>query len=316
MELLFDFQTLLTTVITMFIILIIGYLARKIGYVNDVSSKFLSNFIICVAQPFMLFGAIITIEYSIDNIKTGAFIIIFGIIIHIILAVIAFAATLKFKESNERRLTEYSMIFANCGFLGFPILKSMFGDMGLFWGSFYVIVFNLMSWTYGMYVLSKTCSAIKMSFVKIFVNYGTTPCLIGLAVFFTRVKLPSPVMNAIDYMGSLCTPLTLIIVGGLIATIPIRQLFTNFKIFYLALFKLFINPIVIALLCKLIGLETDMILFGTVMAALPTAANTVMFSERFEIKSDYAAHGVGMTTLLSSFSIPAVMYIVSYIITL
>lgn len=314
MEFVFDFNVLLNTVITMFIILIIGFLSRKLGFIDDNGSKFLSNFVICVAQPFLIVSSVVGIEFSMDNLKTGTFILILGVAIHIVLAVIAFAATFKMKDVDERRLTEYSMIFANCGFLGFPILKSMFGDIGLFWGSFYIIVFNMISWTYGMYILSKARPQIKMSYKNMFINYGTTPCLIGIILFLLRVKIPAPLFSAMNYMGSLCTPLTMIIVGGLLATVPYKKMFINLKIYYQCLIRLFVAPLIVALLCKLVGLDSNMILLGTVMASLPTAANTVMFSERFDIKSDFAAHGVGFTTLLSSASIPIVVYITMMII--
>lgn len=310
----FDFQVLLNTVITMFLILVVGFLARKLGFVNGDNSKFLSNFVICVAQPFLIVGSVVGIEYSTENVKTASFIIVLGAAIHIVTAVIAFFATFKMKNVDERRLTEYSMVFANCGFLGFPILKSMFGDIGLFWGSFYIVAFNMISWTYGMYILSKSRPQIKMSFIKIFLNYGSTPCIIGIVLFLLQVKIPAPITSVMDYIGSLCTPLTMIIVGGLLATVPFKKMFTSLKIYYQCVVRLFICPIVVTVLCRIVGLDSQMILFGTVMAALPTAANTVMFSEKFDIKSDFAAHGVGLTTLLSAVSIPAVVYIAMLII--
>jgi len=314
MEFPFDFQVMLNTVITMFLILVIGFLARKLRFTNDTSSKFLSNFVICVAQPFLIVNSVISIEYSPENLKTAAFIVVLGVATHIVTAVIAFTATFKMKDVDERRLTEYSMLFANCGFLGFPILQSMFGDIGLFWGAFYIVVFNMASWTYGMYILSRSRPQIKMSFVKIFLNYGSTPCIIGIVLFLLQVKIPAPLKSTMNYMGSLCTPLTMIIVGGLLATVPFKKMFTNLKIYYQCIVRLLVCPLVVALLCRLVGLESEMILFGTVMAALPTAANTVMFSEKFDIKSDFAAHGVGLTTLLSAATVPVVVYITMFII--
>ena len=314
MEFPFDFQVLLNTVITMFLILVIGFLARKLGFTDGTSSKFLSNFVICVAQPFLIVNSVVSIEYSTENLKTAGFIVLIAVGTHIVTGIIARTATFKMKNVDERRLTEYSMLFANCGFLGFPILTSMFGDIGVFWGSFYIVVFNMTSWTYGMFILSKARPQIKMSFVRMFLNYGSTPCIIGIVLFLLRVKLPAPLLSAMSYMGSICTPITMIIVGGLLATIPFNKMFTNLKVYYQCLIRLFVCPITVTLLCRLIGMESQMILFATAMAALPTAANTAMFSERFEIKSDFAAHGVGLTTLLSAVSIPVVVYVAMLII--
>lgn len=310
----FDFSVLTDTVITMFLLLIIGYAARKLNYTDDKFSKGLSNFIICVAQPFMIISAVLGIEYSPENLKTGFFVMLLGLLIHALTAVAAFAATFKFRNNDERRITEFSILFANCGFLGFPILKSMFGDIGVFWGSFFVIMYNIVTWTYGMYILGRARSQIKMSFVKMILNYGTTPCIIGIVLFLLRVKLPSPVMSAMNYMGSLCTPLSMIIIGGLLATIPFGRLFTNLKVYYVCVIRLFVITAVITLTAKVCGLSSEFVLFSTVMSAVPTAANSAMFAERYDLMPEYGAHMVGMTTLLSAFTIPVMVTLSNFII--
>ena len=309
----FDFQILLNTVVTMFLLLIIGYLSRKFGYMTDAGSKFISNFIICVAQPFMIVGSVTGIPYSAENLNKGVYIIILGIAIHSVTAAIAFAAVFRMKDRDERQLAEYGMIFANCGFLGFPILRSMFGGVGVFWGAFYVVVFNVVAWTYGMFVLGKARREIKMNFVKMFLNYGTTPCIIGIVLFLLKIGFPAPLRSAVDYMGSLCTPLSMLVVGGLLAVVPVRRVFTELKVYYQCLIRLIVVPLVIISLCRLAGVGREMLLFASVMSALPTAANTAMFAERYDLKPGFAAHGVGMTTLLSSVTVPFIIYIAALI---
>ena len=302
-----EFYALITAVITMFILLLIGYFSRRLGFMDDKLSKGISTLIICVAQPFMIIGAIIAIPYSPENVKTGFLILLLGIAVHFITAVIAFFATFRMRDNDQRRITKFSILFANCGFLGFPILRSVFGDIGVFWGSFYVIVYNIVSWTYGMYVLGRARSEIKMNFVKMFLNYGTTPCIIGLILFFLRVKFPAPVLSAFDYMGSLCTPLSMLIIGGLLATIPVHQLFTNIRIYYLCLIRLIVVPVTVTLLGRLIGLSLEFSIFTSILSAMPTAANSGMFAEKFDLKPVYAAHGVGMTTLFSAATVPLIV---------
>ena len=185
----------------------------------------------------------------------------------------------------------------------------MFGDVGVFWGSFYVIVFNIVTWTYGMYILGRARSSIKINFVKMIWNYGTTPCLIGLALFIFRVKLPSPVLSAMIYLGSLCTPISMLIVGSLLATIPFKKLFSTPKIYYSCAIRLIIIPLIVILIGKAVGLGRDMLLFSAIMACVPTAANSAMFAERYDLETVYAAHVVGMSTLLSAATIPLMIWV-------
>jgi len=311
-----EFFALVNAVTTMFLLLIIGYAARKLGYMNDSLSKGISNLIICVAQPFMIIGSIIGIPYSTDNIKAGGLVLLIAAGVHIIAGVIAFTATCRMKDVDERRMTEFSMIFANNGFLGFPILQSVFGDIGVFYGSFYIIVYNIASWTYGMYILGKARSEIKMSFKKMILNFGTTPCLIGIALFFLQVKFPAPILAATDYMGSLCTPLSMLIIGGLLANIPFKKLFVNLKVYYLCLIRLIAVPLVVIIVSRIIGLDYTFSIFAAILSSMPTAANAGMFAEKFSIKPEFAAHGVGMTTLFSAVTVPVMMLIAKFAVEL
>jgi len=304
-----EFSALVSAVTTMFLLLIIGFIARKLGYMDEKLSKGISNLIICVAQPFMIIGSIIGIPYSDENIKSGLLILGISAIVHTIAAVVAFFATCRFKDVDERRITEFGMIFANNGFLGFPILQAVFGDIGVFYGSFYIIVFNIVTWTYGMIVLGKARKQIKMNFKNMIINFGTTPCLIGIALFLLKVKFPEPLMEATNYMGSLCTPLSMLIIGGLLANIPWNKMFVNLKVYYQCLVRLIIVPLIVILVTRLLNLDYTFSLFAAILAAMPTAANTSMFAEKYDIKPEYSAHGVGMSTLFSAVTVPVMMLI-------
>ncbi|MFA6947695.1 MAG: AEC family transporter, partial [Eubacteriales bacterium] len=228
----FDMTVLLSAVATMFLLLAAGFIARKAGIIDDKLSKGLSNLIICVGQPFMIVDAVVSMKYTPENFKTGMFILLLGTIIHAVTAAIALGSTFFIKNIDERSITEFGLLFSNCGFMGFPILRSMFGDIGVFWGSFYIIVFNIVTWTYGMYILHRARPEIKMNFVKMIFNYGTTPCIIGLLLFIARINLPDFVSGAVSYLGSLCTPISMLVIGGLLATIPVKKLFASPKVYY------------------------------------------------------------------------------------
>lgn len=311
-----DTRVVTETVATMFLVICVGYAARKLNFLNESFQKKLSDLIICVAQPFLIINSIMNIEYSDEKLKEGVFILLIGVGVHAVTALIAFIAARGYKDKDERAITEFGILFANCGFLGIPVLRALFGDTGGFWAAFYIIVFNIVQWTYGMTVLGRDRGDIKINLKSMLVNYGTIPCFIGIALFVLRVRLPSPVMGASYYIGSLCTPVSMLIVGGTIATIPPKKLISDKKIYYMGAVKLLLVPSVVIILSKLIGLSGEMIMFAAVMSALPTAANVVMFGERHNIAPGYASHAVGFITLLSAVTIPVIMKFAEYIILL
>jgi predicted permease len=295
-----------TTAISLFIMLAAGYVARRFRILSEDSSKVLSKLIICVGQPFMLIDAMLDVEYSPENLKTGFMILGLAVASHIVIALAAFTAAVRMKDIDERKIFEFSVIFANCGFMGFPLLRAMFGDTGTFWGSFYIIAFNIFTWTWGMVLLGRKRSDIKINLKSMILNYGTLPCLIGLALFAFRVPVPDAVAAAVDSIGKICTPISMIITGGLISTTSPKEIFTSPKLYAIAALRLFTAPALVGLIAALCGLSADLVMFLTILAAMPVAANTVMFAELYDIRPKFAAAAVGLTSLLSTATLPLV----------
>jgi len=306
-----DLSAVGPVVATMFFIIITGYIARKLNFIGETSPKLMSDLIIRVGQPFMIISAVLGMPYSDSNLREGLLVLAVGLIVHAVGALLGFLATMRIKNADARRLTEFAIVFANCGFMGFPLLRAIFGDVGVFWGSFYVIVFNLVCWTYGQFILSRADSSVKIKPLNIFINFGTVPCVLGLLLYVLRVGdiLPAKALEAMDYLGSICTPLSMLVVGGLLATVPLGRLFTEPKIYLLSAVKLLVLPLVSSVLLALLGFSKEMAMFGAVMASLPTAANTAILAESYDINPSYAAHTVGVATLFSVGTIPVSLFL-------
>ena len=178
-----SFSSLIQIMVVLFLLLATGFASRKLGIIDEVASKRLSKLIVNIGQPMMIVYSLIKIEYSIENTKVGFTMFALGIGVHIVLCVMAFFAAKTVKDFNEHKIAEFSLIFANAGFIGFPIFRSIFGDIGEFWGSFYVIGFHLFVWTWGMIILVRGRKDIKMNVKKMLFNFGTVLCFIGIALY-------------------------------------------------------------------------------------------------------------------------------------
>lgn len=309
-----DIKTLLFTVITMFIMVAAGFVSRKLGWLDAHTSKALSGLVLKVFQPFLIVQSILGIEYSRENLISGMTVLGVSALSIGASAVAAVFFTAWIKDKNEHRITEFCIVYSNCAFLGFPLLRVIYGDIGVFWGAFYVIVFNVTCWTYGMVILHKANPAIKINFKKMLLNYGTVPCAIGLLFYVCRIQLPSPILDAASYLGSMCTPVSMLLIGAQLTRIPLKKIFTNPKIYYYCLVKQLVLPIMVTAMLMLLGFSPSMTALGALMTALPAASNSVMFAETYDMDSRYGAHLVGLSTLFSTATIPIIMYAVKLII--
>ena len=320
-----NFDKLYIVVATLFILLAIGFLCRKKGIIDDVASKKLSRLILSVGQPAMLISSLASADFNDENLRIALIMVILGFVYHILLAVLSyiFSAPLK-KNLDEQKLSEFGFMFANCAFIGFPIFEALLGHVGKFMASFLCVSFNILLWTWGMIIMGRGRNDIKLTPKKALINFGTIPCLIGFLLFMLKApaigfELPEFIMSGAQYLSNLCTPISVLVTGALIATQSPRKIFLNWKLYYFNAVKLILLPLILCLLSKLLlilipveGLEIYAI-FVTAAAALPTASSVTMMAETYGLDSGYSSLTVGTSSLLAVLTIPLTMMVEGWI---
>ena len=154
-----------------------------------------------------------------------------------------------------------------------------------------------------------------------FLNFGTVPSVIGLALYALKGILPQSVLSheitravtsGVGALSSLCTPISLLIIGALLSTVSFGKLFADLRVYYANFVRLIVSPLLIFFLCRLCGLAQDTCMLLTLIASVPTAANAVMFAESYDIQPEYASAVVGVGTVLSTATIPFVCWLVNF----
>ena len=304
-----QFTSLLSTVACLFLLLVVGFIGGKTKIIDEQSTQKLSALIVKIGQPFLIVSSIISQKCTRENLKTGLMILVLGLVMHSVMAALAYFLAKPFKRLDKRALGEYSMFFANCGFMGFPIIESLGIENGLFYGAFFIMSFHLFVWTYGLVILRRARDDIKITTKNIILNYGTVPCLIGFIIFVTKLPLPDFITSMSSYLAGLCTPIAMLIAGANIARRSLKHMFLDPKIYYTAAVKLVLMPILAATVLWAVGLPDFVVIFGTVMAAMPSASIIASFGEMYSIAPGFAAELVGTSTLFSSVTIfPTVSY--------
>ena len=312
-----DFSALLTIMMTLFLMTICGYICRKAGIINNEFSKGLSKLILSVAQPMMIIAALANAEFNEENLTIAWQVTLIGFAVHFLMIAAAFLICRTMKKDDTSKIFEFSLVFSNCGFLGFPILDSILGEgRGSFMGAFYIISFHLLMWTWGIMILARGRDDIKMTPKKALINFGTVPCLIGTVLYLLQgggFTLPAFFGKFFSYLGNLCTPISVLITGALLATISLPKMFTNAKLYLHAFIKLIVFPLAACLLARLCGLREIYILLITAVVAVPSATSVSMFGEIYGIEPGYASQAVGLTSILATATLPAIMLFAQWI---
>ena len=311
-------------VITLFIIIIVGIYARKIKVADAVSTNAMSRLLLNITQPLLIVTSF-QIDFDSEKLTNGFTILGVSVIIHISAAFLSKFIYMPFKKKREdKKIYEMCTIFNNCAFLGYPVLKVVFGDsLGIFYGSFYTIFFNIFIWTYGVYLLTKTGEngkkiklskeSVKKSAAKIFLNTGFIASVFGLIIFVSGIRFPSLLYDSAKLIGDMTFPLSMLIIGSLIADLDWKGLFLSAKNYYYVLIKLIILPLVVASVLCALKADEYLIYMAAIMASMPAAANNAIFAETYNANSALAGKLVGLSTLISIASIPFILYVLEFV---
>lgn len=291
-------------IFVLFIIMFIGIIAKKKNIIDENIEKSISTILVKIGMPAMVLSSS-AIAYSNDILPN--MINIFFITVISYIAIIIFgnlsASVLKFDKNTANVYTSL-IVFANVGFMGYPVARALYGEIGVFYTSIANLVFSTLVWTYGILLYN---SKGKLNF-KSLINVGTISSLMGISLFLFQIRIPGPILSALDLTGRMTTPLSMLLIGALIAKVNIKELFSDWKVYWTSFIKLLVIPVITAMLLRLLNYNEMVISMCTIMAAMPAAATNAIFAKEFDVNPTFASIGVFITTLLCIFTLPFILY--------
>lgn len=300
--------------IIMLALMVVGFAAFKLNILNKNTSAQISNFLMSFVVPALTIGSLQQ-DYTTETLKGYFLAFAIAIATHIIGIVIAYLVLRNPKNTLDINIARFASIYSNAGFIAFPIVTATFGTEGLFYASAYLVVYNFLSWTHGVALLSGGWR--KVSFKKAFINPGVIGVVIGLILFFAQIKLPTLALDIVNYVSSLNTPLSMIVIGTFLAQVSFRETVCDKRTYLIALLRLLCIPLIVLALCKLLGLfditENARFIIGTVMiaSAAPAAVATSLLPSKYGLDGRYGSRIVVLTTLISMATLPLIMYLYS-----
>ncbi len=295
-------------VITLFLIMLVGYAARLFGLLDRQSTSKLSAFLIYVTNPLLI---VRSFQQDFSAGKLSAIFTVLGcsLVLHIAATVIALMMFRR-KKAFKSSVLRFCIIFSNCGFMGYPLLQAAFPTNGLFYGACYVLFFTVYMWTFGVFLLSSGSKAqVGTSLKKAILNPGVIGALVGILLFVCRIKLGGVIYQAVDMTASMTFPLSMIILGSMLRELPLKKLFFNIDVYVVSFVKLLAFPLGVLCLCLLFGVPQTNTLVCVIMACTPVAAKAPLLADVYKTDKENALACVGMSTLFSVVTIPLVMYI-------
>ena len=128
--------------------------------------------------------------------------------------------------------------------------------------------------------------------------------VVGLLLYFTGWRFPGPVDSAVAYLGSLNTPLAMVVIGGQMAQSDLVKVFSTRKLYLVSAVKLAGLPLVTAGLLLPFRLDPTVYVAAVILAACPTAGATSLFAQSMGKDAALGAQQVTLSTLLCMATLP------------
>lgn len=303
-----DNQVIINIMIQLFLMIFLGYFLLKVGVFDKNFNQKLTKLILHVTMPALIIDSVLTLPVrpDINTVKTT---FVSSIIIYIAMPIIGIIiAKLIRADVKKQGLYSFMMTFSNIGFMGIPVVSAVFDQTAVFYTAIVNIVFNVTSFTIGILILRYGGGVnTKFSIGKLF-SPGVIFSVGAIFIYLFDIRFPDIVAKTINSVGSTTTPLAMLLMGSTLATMAIREVFNEGKVYLFCVIKQIVIPIILFPTVKYF--IHDSLLFGVMMILLlmPIATNAIMFAIEYKGDEKLAAKAVFISTILSVFSIPLVLF--------
>lgn len=298
----------------LFIAMIAGFIAKRAKIIDVKNTKALSALLANITNPCLIIASL-QVERDNSLLKTAGCVFVMSVLIHTAMSLISGLIFKKVGDRRDRSVYTFGLTYMNCGYMGYPIMQAMFPEHGLFYGVIYVVAFNLFSWSHGVAVMNSSNEK-KIEFKKMFLNPCIVCTVVSLVLYIANIRLPGVLLEGVDLVGDMTFPLSMIIIGSLLGDQKLTELLKDIKLLGFSVIKLVAVPLAMLAVCMAIkGIISPTVCYVCItMCAAPTAANTAVVSELYGGNSALAAKLVGVTTLFSLISMPAVLILAEKLI--
>ena len=196
-------------------------------------------------------------------------------------------------------------MYSNCGFIGIPLINSVLGSNGVFFLSAYIVVFNLFSWTHGVVLMEKKFSWKNVR--KGLMSPMVIATIIAVLLFFSRIRFPEVVLDSMNYVADMNTPLAMMVAGFSVAQTDILKMCTKLRVYFSCFLKLVLIPVIMIFILKIIPLPQDVAMTTLIASACPAATTGTMMAIRYKQNYTYSSEMFALSTILAVATIPLIV---------
>lgn len=279
-----------------------GFLANKLNILGGEVDQKLCKLLLTITVPALTVGSVIS-GSSLPDTGTILSVLWVAVLFYGLELVIAlFAPRLLGGTPKQQGVWRYGLTFSNSAFIGYPVAMALFGQEALFYAVILVLPANMLAYTMGPLMLGGT----KRFSWKQLCSPCTIAAALALVLALARVRPPELVGETLNFVGNITIPLSLLVVGSLLAGLPVKQIFASARLWAVLVLRLLVLPVLLCLLLRWLRVDSMVLGIAVILMAMPVAVNGTMLCMEYDGDTEAMAQVTFLTTLASIVTIPLV----------
>ena len=324
-----SFLVVFQKIIQLFLILLVGFAANKMRFFDRDLREKVTALILNITLP----GVILSTVWNEPDLPSARqFLLYFALaaLFYLFAYVFGLAASklIPFPYSIKG-LVRFVLMFGTVGFMGYPVVQSIFGQKGVFYTTMVNLPHNILITAFGAAFLLQDRKAMRehgdpavdgvalpeeisgKAFAKEDVKkLLLSPVILSsLAAFFfalTRIPVPAPVSGAADTIGQITTPAAMLIIGSSLAETRFRELFSDKWVYVILALRMAVMPILVFLIFRRLSDDPLFVSVLTVLSGMPVARMGQMMAVKYRVNEGLMARSISLSVLLCGITIPLI----------
>ena len=290
---------------TLFALVVVGYVAGKLGYLGGDFDRQLSRLVINITCPALILSSAMTGELP-DRQFILPLLLISTLTYIVLTAVAFFLPRYLTKHREDEGAIGFALMFGNVGFMGYPVVASIFGHEAVFYAAVLNVVNTFAVFTVGTVLITGKNEVEGNRFEKK-VLYSTPMLAAYLTMLIVALRIdniPQYISQPLTMLGNITVPAALLIIGSSMSQLSLRSLMGNSTVYMTTALRLAVLPLAVHYLMTALGFSPFVVNINTVVIAMPVATYGTILCLKYEKDTTMITEVTFITTLLSMLTIP------------
>ena len=280
---------MLEVMMTLFALVVVGYAAGKLGYLGGDFDRQLSSVVINITCPALILSSAMTGE--LPDRRYILPLLLISTLTYILLAAAGFwLPRLLTKRRDDEGAVGFALMFGNVGFMGYPVVASIFGHEAVFYAAVLNVVNTFAVFTVGTVLITGRNEVEGGRFQK--------------KVLYSTPMLAAYLTMGIVALGAITVPAALLIIGSSMSHLSLRTMLGNRTVYATTLLRLVLLPVGVHFLMRALGFDPFVVNINTLVIAMPVATYGTILCLKYEKDTTMITAVTFVTTLLAMVSIP------------